>query len=169
MAPPTNQKRIDSLESQVSGLSEKMDLILEKLSSNPSQPTKDTYELDRGNSGKVKIISSELEEMTTDEAMGNISPEPVLMGEIQMDRYGKILDPAWRLMEVEDGEGNKTGESVYIKCDSSGNEIKRISTFEVDQNRKNLEDFQKKNSNYQNSLKLAEMETRNPEPVIIEQ
>ncbi len=144
MAPKTHNKRISDLEEKVSGYDSKLDKILKLLSREVSEP-----KIMPVNGSEVRIVDNGLREMTTEEAIMPIDPEPILVGEIPMDGHGNILDPAWKREKGEDGI------EVYRKYDQSGNLVKTITTSDVDRNIAELDKFQQKHKRYAESIGLA--------------
>jgi len=77
---------------------------------------------------------------TTEYLHGNVISFPQLRGEIVMDGMGNITDDSWTRI-------SEKGEEFYIQKNSIGEIVKKINTFDVDENRRKIKEYYEKRKN----------------------
>lgn len=142
MKKPTNTDRIDNLEKTCSLLEEKLDTIIDLVTSRGGVVKEPVYAVEN-KSNNAKIVSGQFRPTTTDEALKPVQAEPMLMGKVPMDNRGNITDKSWKLVNCDDGSQKYIKYRVVaqnpdgsVEC---SDEIEdETDTFYVDQNREKL-------------------------------
>ena len=157
---PTNTERINEIEKTCSQLGDKIDKILDLLTSH-GKALKEPVMNFKPQPQDVKI-NGRLEPMTTDEALKPKKSEPLLMGKVPMDNKGNITDKSWKRVKCDDGS------EMYVKCkiigalpdgtfELSDEVIDKTDTFYVDDNRKKLAEWRKSRGEiFNKSVALSE-------------